>query len=133
MELISEYLERTWFSDYDDFKKNFTIKVPESFDFARDIVDEWARLEPDKRTLVYCDDYGNERVFTFQEISLLSKKVARDLTELGIKKGDRIVTILRRRWEYWVIAVAICRIGALVSPTAVQMTEKDLAYRINEC
>ena len=133
MELISDYLERTWFSDYDDFKKNFTIKVPESFDFARDVVDEWARLEPDKRALVYCDDDGNEREFTFQEISLLSKKVARYLTQLGIKKGDRIVTILRRRWEYWIIAVAICRIGALVSPTAIQMTEKDLAYRINEC
>lgn len=133
MELINKYLPRTEFSSYEDFKKNFKIEIPEKFDFARDIVDEWAKYEPQKRALVYCDDDGFERIFTMEDISILSKKAAKWLIDNGIKKGDKIMTVLRRRWEYWVIAVAISRIGAIISPCAIQMKKKDIAYRINEC
>ncbi len=130
MELLNNYLPRIDFDDYEDFKQNFTINVPERFDFARDIVDGWARLEPDKRALLYTSDSGEARGFTFSEISELSKRAAAYFISLGIKKGDRVFTLLRRRWEYWICAVALHRIGAVVVPGSVQLTEKDIFYRI---
>ena len=131
MELLNNYLPRIDFDDYDDFKQNFSINVPEQFDFARDIVDGWAKLEPGKRALLYTNDSGYTREFTFREISELSKCAASYFISLGIKKGDRVFTLLRRRWEYWICAVALHRIGAVVVPGSVQLTEKDILYRIN--
>jgi acetyl-CoA synthetase len=131
MELIDKYLPRKTFESYEDFKTNFKINIPADFNFAVDIVDEWAKNEPDKKALIYCTDEGEERIFTFAEISALSKKAAAWLLEKGIKKGDRVLTLLRRRWEYWIIAVALDRIGAVVVPASIQMTEKDIVYRIN--
>lgn len=131
MELLENYLTKIDFESYEDFKDNFKITVPADFDFARDIVDKWARLEPGKRALLYCDDNGFEREFTFSEISELSKRAASYFTALGIKKGDRVFTLLRRRWEYWICAVALHRIGAVVVPGSVQLTEKDILYRID--
>ncbi len=131
MELINRYLPRTEFSSYDDFMSNFALDCPEDFDFARDIVDEWARLEPDKIALIYCDDFGAEKTITFSEMSRLSKCAAAYFISLGIKKGDRVLTLLRRRWEYWVCAVALHRIGVGVVPASIQLMSKDLIYRVN--
>lgn len=131
MELLQRYLPEYEFESYEEFKKKFKINIPENFDFARDIVDEWAKYEPEKKALVYCTDDGDDRIFTFKEISVLSKKAATYFTRIGIGKGDRVVTLLRRRWEYWIIAVACARIGAVVAPSSIQMTTKDIAYRIN--
>ena len=98
MEIINTYLPRTEFESYEDFKENFQIKVPEDFDFARDVVDRWAKEEPGKRALVYYNDAGLERDFTFDDISELSKKAASYFLDLGIKAGYRVLTLLRRRY-----------------------------------
>ncbi len=132
MEIIMDYLPRTEFDSYEDFSKNFRLNVPEDFDFARDIVDRWAKEEPEKRALVYCNDDGFSRTFTFAEISELSKRAATYFLSLGIKKGERVLTLARRRWEYWICAVALHRIGAVVVPASIQLTEKDIAYRIEQ-
>ncbi|MCR5484041.1 MAG: AMP-binding protein [Clostridiales bacterium] len=131
MELIDNYLSRTEFDSYEDFKENFKLDVPENFDFARDIVDKWAEIEPDKLALIYCDDNGAEKYLTFSEISRLSKKAASYFISIGINKGDRVFTLLRRRYEYWICAVALHRIGAVVVPASIQLTTKDIVYRIN--
>ncbi|HOO22729.1 MAG TPA: AMP-binding protein [Clostridia bacterium] len=133
MKLIERYLERTEFTSYEDFLENYRLVIPESFDFARDVVDEWARMEPEKLALIYCNDENEERYFTFTEISLLSKKAASYFLSIGIKAGDRVITMLRRRWEYWVAAVALHRIGAVVVPVSIQMETKDIIYRANSC
>lgn len=130
MELINRYVPRTQFESYEDFKEHFQICVPERFDFARDIVDTWGEQEPDKLALLYCNDQGEELRLTFAQISQLSKQAATYFTKLGIGPGDRVLTLLRRRWEYWVCAVALHRIGAVVVPASIQLTEKDLAYRV---
>ena len=65
--MLEKYLQRTEFTSYDDFMQNFKINVPEDFNFGFDIVDEWARLEPDKLALLWCDDHGGERRFTFDD------------------------------------------------------------------
>lgn len=127
--LLNKFCPRIDFDSYEDFAENFKIDVPENFNFAYDVVDEWAEVEPDKRALLWCDDHDNERTFTFTDISRLSNRVANSLVSMGIGKGDVVMCILRRRWEYWVTAVALCKIGATIIPATLQLTKKDIVYR----
>lgn len=129
--ILSKYCPRIEFDSYEDFYDNFRIDVPENFNFAYDVVDEWARVEPDKKALVWINDAGEEREFTFTDISLLSNRAANAFTKLGIRKGDVVMMMLRRRWEYWVCAMALCKIGASIIPATIQLTSKDIAYRVN--
>lgn len=132
MELLKRFVKRPEFDSYEDFKANFRLDVPEKFEFARDVVDAWAEAEPEKRALVYCNDEGYSRTFTFSDISVLSKKAATYLTEMGIRRGDKVLTLLRRRYEYWIIAVALHRIGAVLIPASIQLRAKDIDYRLNQ-
>ncbi len=131
--LLKKFCPRIEFDSYEDFFENFTINAPENFNFGYDVVDEWARVEPEKKALVWTDDDGNYREFTFTDISRLSNKAANAFVKLGIKKGDIVLCILRRRWEYWVVATALCKIGATIIPATIQLTKKDIAYRANQC
>ena len=129
--ILSKYCPRIEFDSYEDFYDNFKINVPENFNFAYDVVDEWARVEPEKKALVWINDTGEEREFTFTDISLLSNRAANAFKKLGIRKGDVVMVMLRRRWEYWVCAMALCKIGASIIPATIQLTSKDTAYRAN--
>ncbi len=129
--LLSKLLTRTTFDSYTDFKKNYELHVPPKFNFARDVVDAWAEADPDKRALVWLNDRGERHTFTFREISDLSKKAANYLSSLGIRKGDRVMTLLKRNWQYWVTAVACHRMGAVIIPASVQLATKDIVYRVN--
>ncbi|MDR0920185.1 MAG: AMP-binding protein [Oscillospiraceae bacterium] len=129
--LLDKYLPRIDFDSYEDFKENFDIKVPENFNFGYDIVDEWARLEPEKKALVWCDDNDDEKIFTFSDISKKSNQIANYLLSVGVKKGDVIMLILRRRWEYWAVVTAIMKIGAIFIPGSLQLTTHDLEFRCN--
>jgi len=129
--LLDKYCPLRDFDTYEDFVDNFDIRIPDNFNFAYDVVDEWARVEPDKKALVWCNDAGEERIFTFADIARMSDKVASSLTELGITKGSIVLLILGRRWEYWIIATALFKIGAILIPGTVQLTKKDLIYRAN--
>ncbi len=127
--LLDRFLPRIEFDSYEDFKKNYKVNVPENFNFGFDIVDAWAEQEPEKMALTWCDDHGGEKFFTFTDIKKLSNKTANYLKSLGVKKGSVVMMILRRRWEYWVCATAIHKIGAILIPATLQLTKKDIAYR----
>ena len=129
--ILKKYCPRIEFNSYEDFYDNFRIDVPEVFNFGFDVVDEWARVEPDKRALLWCDDHGEEITFTFTDIARLSNKTANAFRKLGIGKGDVVMMILRRRWEYWVCATALCKLGATLIPASLQLTTKDIVYRAN--
>ena len=132
MNFYSDYVENgTVYTDYEDLKKNFKIKVPENFNFAYDIVDRYASLAPEKRALVWCDDLGGEKIFNFKEISEKSKQTANYLVKHGIKKGDTVMLILRRRYEFWYFILALHRIGAIAVPATNQLLTKDIEYRTN--
>ena len=127
--ILKKYCPRIEFDSYEDFYENFRIDVPEAFNFGFDVVDEWARVEPGKRALLWCDDHGEERTFTFSDMARLSNQAANAFAKLGIGKGDVVMMILRRRWEYWVCAVALCKLGATLIPASLQLTKKDIVYR----
>lgn len=129
--LLDRYLPRIDFENYEDFKKNYKVNVPDNFNFGFDIVDEWAKQEPDKKALVWCNDHNEEKIFTFADISRLSAKTANYFKSIGIKKGSVVMLILRRRWEYWICAVALHKIGAILIPGSLQLTRKDIVYRGN--
>lgn len=129
--LLNKYCPRVDFDSYEDFYENFQINVPADFNFGYDVVDEWARVEPEKRALLWCNDHGEERAFTFTDISKLSNKAANAFCKMGIGKGDVVLMILRRRWEYWVCATALCKIGATIIPASLQLTSHDISYRAN--
>lgn len=129
--LLQKFLQKRSFDSYQDFKENYALNIPASFSYPRDVVDFWAENEPEKRALVWLDDHGARRVFTFKEMSALSKKAAAYIQSLGLNKGDRVMLILKRHWEYWVTALALHRLGVVLIPASIQLTAKDIAYRVN--
>ncbi len=129
--MLEKFLPRIEFDSYEDFKKNYTVNAPEDFNFAYDIVDGWAKEKPDLRCLLWCDDDGNEKSFTFKQMSELTSRAANYFKALGLKKGDAALLILRRRWEYWVIAPALMKLGVIFIPATLQLTKKDIVYRAN--
>ncbi len=129
MNLLSKYLPRIDFESYEDFKKNYKLNVPENFNFGYDIVDEYARLEPSKPALIWLNDDGEEKHFSFGDVKEQSDRIANLLTSLGIKKGERVMLILKQRPEVWFTLVALCKIGAVSIPASFQLTEKDIVYR----
>ena len=129
--LLDRFLPRIEFDSYEDFKENYKVNVPENFNFGFDIVDAWAEQEPDKKALVWVNDHNEEKTFTFTDIKRLSNQAANFFKSLGIKKGDVVLLILRRRWEYWVCATALHKIGATLIPGSLQLTKKDIVYRAN--
>ena len=130
-EILSRYLPRIDFDSYEDFYKNYKCNMPGDFNFAYDVADEWARIQPEKLALLWTDDSGIIKSFTFTEIKRLSDKAANALLSLGIKKGDVVKLILKQRPGAWVLMCALSKIGAVCIPGTYQLTAKDLEYRCN--
>ncbi len=132
MNLLSRFTNATKFRDYDDFYNNFRLNVPADFNYAYDVVDEYALLEPAKRALVWCDDMGGEKIFSFADIKRLSDKCANFFLRIGIGKGDRVLVILQRRYEYWITLMALSKLGAIGIPATHMLMEKDIVYRMEK-
>ena len=125
------YLKQTEFTSYEDFCENFKLNIPENFNFAYDIIDRYAIEQPERLALVWCDDNGQEKKFTFSDLKYWSDKTANFLVSKGIKKGDKIMLILKRRYEFYFFAFAISKIGAIFIPSTNQLMKKDIVYRNN--
>lgn len=130
MNFAQRYLD-TDCGSYEEMQQRLKLRIPENFNFAFDIVDEYARLCPEKRALVWCNDKGEEKQFSFGEISRLSKKLASSLYKMGIRKGDFVMLIMKRRAEYWITYPALHRLGAVAIPATHMLTKKDVVYRNN--
>lgn len=131
MTLLDEFIDQTTFNSYEEMKAKFSIHIPDNFNFAYDVVDRYAELEPDKEAMVWVDDEKNEKIFTFKDLKEASNKTANYLKCLGIKKGDTVMLILRRRYEFWFFILALHRIGAIVVPATNMLLTKDIEYRTN--
>lgn len=130
MNFAQRYLD-TDCGSYEEMQQRLKLRIPENFNFAFDIVDEYARLCPEKRALVWCNDKGEEKQFSFGEISRLSKKLAASLYKMGIRNGDFVMLIMKRRAEYWITYPALHRLGAVAIPATHMLTKKDVVYRNN--
>jgi len=108
----------------------FHIHYPDNFNFGYDVVDMIADTEPDRRAIVWCNTEGGERFFSFGELKSLSNKAANVLLESGIKKGDKVMLMLKRHYEYWILAIALHKIGAIMIPVTNMLTVSDIVYRI---
>lgn len=111
--------------------QNWKVLIPERFNFGYDVVDEYARTHPDKLALLWVDDHGNEKRFTFADIKRYSDKAANAFKKHGVKKGDVVMMMLMRRYEYWFCIPALCKIGAIAIPATHLLTDKDISYRID--
>lgn len=129
MEPLYKKFSTAEFDEQGNFK-NFSLHYEENYNFAYDVVDEIAKQEPDKKAVVWCDEYGNEKILTFGEISKLSSQTANYLISQGIQKGDRVLLMLKRHYEYWYINVALHKIGALSIPATHMLQVHDITYRI---
>ncbi len=129
--ILNKFLSQVDYDSYEDLYKNFKITIPDNFNFAYDVVDEYARTEPKREALVWCDDNDESHIYTFKDLSLASQRTANFLVEQGIKKGDRVMLILRRRYEFWFFLLALHRIGAIAIPATNMLAAEDLEYRFN--
>ena len=129
MELLERFLPRTEFESYEDFLKNYTVNVPDDFNFGFDVVDAWAEIDDQKPALAWCNDEGNDRTYTFGEIKRMSNQAANLYRSLGVRKGDAVLLMLKQRVEVWVCMVALHKLGAICIPASFQLTEKDIEYR----
>lgn len=116
-------------TDYESTYANFKWAVPEYYNFATDVIDQWAK-DPSHLAMWWIDDQGHEIKKTFLDFSLATKKVANLLASQGVKKGDVVVILLPRCIEWWETFVGCLRLGAIAAPGTTQLTPKDIEYRV---
>lgn len=108
----------------------FKIKYPDNFNFGYDVVDYIAKTEPDRTALVWCNADGEEHTFSFRDLKVLSNKAANVFRSHGITKGDKVMVMLKRHFEYWYITIALHKLGAVLIPATHMLTAEDISYRI---
>ncbi|OJF77325.1 MAG: acetyl-CoA synthetase [Treponema sp. CETP13] len=116
---------KTWNEKSD----SFSLNVPKKFNFAYDVVDRFAKETPEKEALVWTSDEEDDRIYSFGSLAKEVNKTANYLTSLGLKKGDRIMILVRTRYEFWYLLLASHKIGAIVIPATIQLLQNDLEYR----
>ena len=126
-------MQQEWqdFRDDGDFRKNFKIDVPANFNFGFDCVDELAQTDGGRIALKWDSDWGGARDWTFAEIKAYSDGAARYFRSLGIKKGDRVMLIMKRRVHFWFALLGLIKIGAIAIPATHHLTPEDIVYRNN--
>jgi acetyl-CoA synthetase len=127
--LLEHFVQIINFDSYEDFYADFSVTVPQNFNFAYDVIDELAKEKPNETALVWCDENGASASFTYTEISNLSSQAAHTFINAGIHKGSPVMLILKRRFEYWPILLGLHKIGAIAIPATHLLTAKDIMYR----
>ncbi|MDR1927407.1 MAG: AMP-binding protein, partial [Oscillospiraceae bacterium] len=117
------------FVSYEDFYENFALEYPKDFNYAYDVLDALAAEQPEKTALVWCNDTGEERSISFAEMKRESDKYANALRSLGLRAGDAVMVMLKRRYEFWFFSMAAHKLGAVLIPATHLLTVKDLVYR----
>lgn len=110
--------------------EKLTLNFPDNFNFGYDVVDVIADETPDKRALVWCNTEDEEHTFTFSDIRKYSNQMANVFQDAGIGRGDRVMLVLKRHYEYWFAAVALHKLGAVMIPATHMLTESDFVYRL---
>lgn len=128
--LLYSFVPEIEYESNSEFIEKFEINIPENFNFAYDIVDKYAEISPDKKAMVWCNDYGKERIFSFKELKEYSDKTANFFKNCGIKKGDKVMLTLKARYEFWFCILALHKLGAIAVPATHMLKTRDIVYRI---
>ena len=129
--MLEKFLSQTEFKSQEDFINNFKIIPPNNFNFAYDVADAWAEIEPNKKALCWVNDKNNHIDFTFKDIKKYSDMTAAYFQSLGIGRGDMVMLILKRRYEFWFCMLALHKLGAVAIPATHMLMSKDIVYRNN--
>ena len=128
--------ERRIYHDFiiptEDAEGNLTaiaFQNEEKFNFAFDIIDKLGRQKPDRRAMLHISGDGTERTFTFQDIMKESARAANYFKAMGIKRGDRVMLVLKRHYQFWFAILGLHKLGAVAIPATNQLLSKDFAYR----
>ena len=116
----------------DGVLQSFEVRYPENFNFGYDVVDDIGENDPDRRAMVWVNPEGEEHIFTFADMKTWSDKTANMLSEHGIGRGDYVMVILRRHYQFWFVATALTKLGCIMVPATFMLKEHDLEYRLNE-
>jgi len=114
----------------EDRFRDFSIKVPEFYNFGYDVVDAWAAQEPDKTALLWVNLQSEERRYSYRDMKTGSDVAARLLQDCGISQGDRVFVMLPRIPEWWILVVALIKLGAIFTPAPTLLTPHDISYRL---
>ncbi len=129
--MVERFLTQTTFTSQEDFIRNFHVNVPENFNFGYDVIDAWAAEQPDKKALLWTNDKNECRQYTYADLKYYTDQTASYFQSLGIGKGDMVMLILKRRYEFWYAIIALHKLGAVVIPATHLLTKKDIVYRCN--
>jgi acetyl-CoA synthetase len=127
--MVERFLKQTTFTSVEDYNKNLQFIIPENFNFAYDVMDAWAEEAPDKLALLWTNDQGVEIRATFGQLKEQTDQAASYLMTLGIGKGDPVMLILKRRYEWWIVMLALHKLGAVIIPATHMLTKHDIVYR----
>ena len=128
--ILNRFLKQTTFQNQQDFRDNLEIVVPEHFNFSYDVIDVWANEEPEKLALLWTNDEGECRRFTFAQLKEISDRTAAYFQSLGVGRGDMVMLILKRRCEFWFSMLALHKLGAVAIPATHMLTSHDIQYRV---
>ena len=127
--MVERFLRQTTFSSVEDYNKNLEFIIPENFNFAYDVMDVWAEEQPDKLAMLWTSDRGEEKRFTFGDLKKQTDQTASFFQSLGIGKGDPVMLILKRHYQWWLAMLALHKLGAVAIPATHMLTKKDIVYR----
>ena len=129
LNLYKNFVDETY--DENGMLVGFDLKYKENYNFAYDVVDEIAKRTPDRRAMLWTNEDGEEITFTFGDIKRYSDKTANMLSNLGIGKGDVVMLVLKRHYQFWFSILACHKLGAIAVPASNQLQKKDFVYRFN--
>lgn len=129
LNLHQDYISET--CDSHGYPVSYRLNVPDGFNFAYDVVDRIADAEPHRRAMFWRNVEGETHTFTFADIRRESDRCASWLQSLGIKKGDKVMLILKRHYQFWFAIIGLHKIGAVAIPATNQLQVKDIVYRMD--
>lgn len=113
-----------------DLTHDFPVQAPEYFNFGYDVVDAWAVRDRNKLAMIWANQKGEEKRYTFHDLSKLSNQAANLLIKHGITSGDRVMLMLPRLPEWWIFSLALIKLGAVQCPSPTLLTPQDIQHRI---
>ena len=127
--MIERFLKQTVFTSQEDYAEHLEFIIPEHFNFAYDVMDAWAAEKPEKEALLWTNEEGECIRFSFADIKEQTDRTAAYFSQLGIGRGDMVMLILKRRYEFWLAMLALHKLGAVAIPATHMLTKHDIVYR----